>query len=670
MGNTKNSPTEEERKDTTKQRISREEMLKILNGISGKQDTFKGFLDELAQRANSFDDFVEKISIWFELEREKEFFESAMKQARQIEGKITWDTLKDLISGCTPTIQVYFQRRVRSAFSQTKFKRTPLEVIRDMIEYTEFDFGKNLEKNILPGIDNSVKNTPKKPPAKRTPPEIKQPKKIDVSTATTFKSFDEVLEKIAGESSDFNDFLDRVSNWIGIDTELFRRVIDARVALTEKKVNEKSQDIASYTEEERRSLQNVCKRKSKEAGITMGLYKDVVQGCIKKRELFKEVKMQEMREKYLKITGEAKTGKSLSDKEENEIIERLEKISQRAKAPKAGKTEILRIAQDGIQEVSDLQGKGITLSLQLAEELRKVLISKEFNKVNAYIKTFSDVIPIHIYNAQRAVIILWAAAIENEYQQTQDIGRLRELDSMISKEMAQKKPLVLGALKEKIREKIRKIEQRERFKNLSPTIEEVAKMLVTDTEINIQDQMGKIQAEAKSQAEAGKNKRISSLSITQDQAQRVITQNLAVRIGEDSDTFKIKIPPTEVIDRFKKLGIHPILALDAVISNLINREEFMKAENLCITLDRKKEFGAEQIASKRKKVLSAKVASIFLAGMNGERTAKEDQTDYELIYSLVQRKEIDLKDVKLGTKSDGTMITLADIWSDELAVTR
>ena len=53
-----------------------------------------------------------------------------------------------------------------------------------------------------------------------------------------------------------------------------------------------------------------------------------------------------------------------------------------------------------------------------------------------------------------------------------------------------------------------------------------------------------------------------------------------------------------------------------------------------------------------------------------ERTAKEDQTDYELIYSLVQRNEIDLKDVKLGTKSDGTMITLADIWSDELAVTR
>ena len=68
--------------------------------------------------------------------------------------------------------------------------------------------------------------------------------------------------------------------------------------------------------------------------------------------------------------------------------------------------------------------------------------------------------------------------------------------------------------------------------------------------------------------------------------------------------------------------------------------------------------------------MSAKVASIFLTGMNGERTAKEDQTDYELIYSLVQRKEIDLKDAKLGTKPDGTMITLADIWSDELAVTR
>ena len=134
--------------------------------------------------------------------------------------------------------------------------------------------------------------------------------------------------------------------------------------------------------------------------------------------------------------------------------------------------------------------------------------------------------------------------------------------------------------------------------------------------------------------------------------------------------FQIKISPTEVLARLKQLGIHPILALDAVISNLINREEFLKAENLCMALDRKKEFGAEQIALKRKKVLSAKVASIFLTGMNGERTAKEDQTDYELIYSLVQRKEIDLKDAKLGTKPDGTMITLADIWSDELAVTR
>lgn len=187
------APTEEKVKDTKKQTISRQEMLRILNGILEKQDTFKDFLDELAQRANSFNDFVEKISIWLELGREKEFFESAMKQARQIEGKITWDTLKDLIPGCTPTIQVYFQRRVRNAFSQTKFKRTPLEVIRDMIEYTEFDFSKNLEQNILPGIVNLVNDTTKKTLVKRTPIERKQPKKIDVSTATTSKSFDEVL---------------------------------------------------------------------------------------------------------------------------------------------------------------------------------------------------------------------------------------------------------------------------------------------------------------------------------------------------------------------------------------------------------------------------------------------------------------------------------------------
>lgn len=664
------APTEEKVKDTKKQTISRQEMLRILNGILEKQDTFKDFLDELAQRANSFNDFVEKISIWLELGREKEFFESAMKQARQIEGKITWDTLKDLIPGCTPTIQVYFQRRVRNAFSQTKFKRTPLEVIRDMIEYTEFDFGKNLEQNILPGIVNLVNDTTKKPLAKRTPIERKQPKKIDVSTATTSKSFDEVLEKIAGESSDFNDFLDRVSNWIGIDTELLQRVIDAKVALTEKKSSEKSQNIASYTEEEGRNLQNVCKHKSKQTGITMGFYKDVVQGCIKKREFFKEVKMQEMRKKYLKITRKANASRSLSDKEEQEIRKRLANLLERAKATKVGKNEILRIAQDGIQEVTYLKEKKVTLSLQLAEELRNVLISKEFNSVNAYIKTFDDLIPIHIYNAQRTVIILWAAAIENEYQQTQDIGKLRKLNSMISDKMAKKQPLVLGSLKERIKGKIRKIEQRERFKNLPPTIEEVAKRLVTDAEINIEDEMKKIEEEANTQALAGKEKRISSLSITPEQAKRVITQNLAARIGEDSDAFQIKISPTEVIARLKQLGIHPILALDAVISNLINREEFLKAENLCMALDRKKEFGAEQIALKRKKVLSAKVASIFLTGMNGERTAKEDQTDYELIYSLVQRKEIDLKDAKLGTKPDGTMITLADIWSDELAVTR
>ena len=676
MEKTSNYPTEENVNDVKKQRISREEMVGILNESLGKQDTFKAFLDELAQKTRDFDDFVGKISIWLELGREKEFFERAMKQAIQIEGPIDrWKKLIPEISKQKSTEMIYLQTRVRIAFEKTGFKLGVLELINLMVDYKMFDFYKNSSSNILPDIDDSGNGVPS----------LKFPTKKKVSgnykpTILPTENFKEVLERIRTQSSDFNDFLARVSDWLGIDTELFIRVIEGGVSLNEKTTVENLQSRAIFSKKERTILEKACEQKSEETGMQIGFFRDVVRGCIKKRELFKEIKMKEIRERYLKMTGESNSGRLLTKEEEQHLRKKINSLFQKIKVPEIKRDALIRFAGDVSEEITSLKQEHISLSLQMAEYLQKVFVSREFCIALTALKRICEVSAIELSTAQQEVITLWARTIEREFGKAQDLETLRKLRDMISDDMARKQPLQLGVLKNHIREKIRRIELKEKLKKLSPEMEALAGRIVRDENFDAQKENQAIDQETDKQTvKKDKNQQVDSaknndlkdsLKPTNQQVRKLIVQKISSKIGDESTNYMITLQPVKVIRRLEEIGTHPMMAVDAIISNLIGVNNFARCKTLLLMIENEKKFGESMIISWRKKVSNAEVANVFLSGMNGDRTAQDEQTDYEFIENMIRENRIDPKAVKLGNRLDGTTITLADIWSDEPAVIR
>lgn len=65
-----------------KHEISYVEVITLLKQLAREQETLNDFLNELARRTRSFDDFIEKIGIWIELKpgREKQYFDSIIKK--------------------------------------------------------------------------------------------------------------------------------------------------------------------------------------------------------------------------------------------------------------------------------------------------------------------------------------------------------------------------------------------------------------------------------------------------------------------------------------------------------------------------------------------------------------------------------------------------------------
>ena len=360
------------------------------------------------------------------------------------------------------------------------------------------------------------------------------------------------------------------------------------------------------------------------------------------------------KENNLEMSQEEKIKVDREISEIEHLVDGIEKLNYKNKRDKIKK--ILNITRKLYK---------YKLSIEQIERLDLLLNSDSINEIKL---SSTDILSQSLYSVRKRNNKKYILAIDIAQSQTEDIQELQELKKKIKPEMI-KENYLYNSLKSKINNKILKIRQKDMLDGIKGDIPESIKDIaiqIAKNNLDIDEANKIIDAEVQ---EKEKQKAKTKFTLSAEQEKQILLSKIQTLIGED-DEFKYNIVDSKsaVLNISQLCGISEVQALEIVSHNLINRDRFDEAKQLCNNMLRtckaEDSIGLYRIIGKIK---CAEIGNLVLRLIRKEGNIEDDiESCMKLIENELKLRNIKLESVSLGKSRNGTRkITLADIWYDK-----
>ena len=289
------------------------------------------------------------------------------------------------------------------------------------------------------------------------------------------------------------------------------------------------------------------------------------------------------------------------------------------------------------------------LSIEQSEKLYNLMQSEELknmNKGKAYRKAI---------NSNRNISInKLIESIDIAQYQTENVEELKRLEKRLTPTLAQEKPLIVGAIRTKISNKILKIQQQNAIEKIRNNIP----IEIASDKLNIQTANAIIDEEAKKRIE---NKSKNKFTLTQEQERKQILIQIKTVLAEKSKQYNIENPEKAIAQIQELCGGDTGQSLRTVIKNLIGSKKYNKAKEICdkFSDNDKESQNLIYIKRLRNEIRNAEISDIVMRVINTNGTIEEERACIELIE----------KGLKIGNVKPRAVysrsITLEDVWTDE-----
>lgn len=379
-------------------------------------------------------------------------------------------------------------------------------------------------------------------------------------------------------------------------------------------------------------------------------------------------RMEKMREKYRKLTSQSngdKKQEKVQSEQEAEFIETIaikleNKIEEFRKFTKEEKRRNVKEIFTLLNNLEDY-----TLTIEQAEKIMSLMDSTELKGLSF---SMGDAIDIHIEHRRQKIGRKLAKAIDLIQTQTEDIEELKSLNKKLPYEMGVKDKMVIGAVKERISNKILNLNQKQAISRIRNNVSESLQNVITDLAqgtLDIESTNAIIEEEAKKRVE-GKPKTLFSL--TEEQEKRQILIQIRTVLAEQADKYHIENPMITIAQLQALCGGEIEQAIKTVVNNITISKDFETARQICdIYISQNKESNLYRpLQILKREVRSAEISGFVLNGLKNQQTPEEDSAYISLIEREMRLGNIRMEAISLGQSHDGKKnITLADVWSDE-----
>ncbi len=251
-----------------------------------------------------------------------------------------------------------------------------------------------------------------------------------------------------------------------------------------------------------------------------------------------------------------------------------------------------------------------------------------------------------------------------EYPLTlEQYNQLAKLTNKLMNLNLQKNYILLSTLRSKINKKIDEIQRQRAIQRIRDDIPESIENIITQLSegtIKIEEAKKVINKEAEKRI---KNKPRNKFSLSEEQEKRQILMQIKIVMRDKAKKYKIKNPELTINKMSELFGVDLETSVMAVIDNLIERQEFEKADEIFKNFIKTHEKNS-QMSSIERKIKNAKFSNLVLKALKSQNTKEEDIAYFNIIKREVEREKI--KFVSLGKSKDGLRdITLEDIWDTE-----
>lgn len=303
------------------------------------------------------------------------------------------------------------------------------------------------------------------------------------------------------------------------------------------------------------------------------------------------------------------------------------------------------------------------LSIEQSEKLYNLMESEKLKNMNLG-KSYGKAINLN----RKISINKLIESIDMAQYQTDNIEELKRLEKRLTPILVQEKPLIVGAIKNKISNKIFKIQQQnaiEKIRNNIPIeIEQIIRDIASD-ELNVQTANAIIDEEARKRIE---NKSKNKFTLTQEQERKQILIQIKTVLAEKSEQYNIENPEKAITQIQELCGENAGQSLRTVIKNLIGSKKYNKAKEICdkFSDNDKESQNLIYIKRLRNEIRNAEISDIVMRVINTNGTIEEERACIELIEKGLKIGNVKPRAVYLGKNQDGSRsITLEDIWTDE-----
>lgn len=391
---------------------------------------------------------------------------------------------------------------------------------------------------------------------------------------------------------------------------------------------------------------------------------------IDKKNKEAHLKMQRMRERYKKLflgsnIVEVKLPKEQSKQEIDTInskITKIEKIIIKMKTI-SKKEQRRKEAKNILAELKTIED--CQLTIEQSEKLYSLMQEEELKNLSLKI---GDKIDLYIDQGKRKIMKKLIEAVDIAQLQIQDLENLNKLAKKITTEMAQSNPISASAVKNRIGNKISKINQQkaiDRIRNNVPADIEIIITEIANGTLDIKKANEIIDKEAKKRVEGKPQNRFT---LTEEQEKRQILIQIKTCLMEKPEQYHIKNPEITITQIQKLCGGESEQAIRTVVHNLIGVKKFDQAKKVCDSFYNK--YKDEQISKYikvlRNEIRNAEISDSVLKGINMNGTEYEERAYLELIEKGLKIGNVKLSAISLGKSQDGLRnIYLSDIWEDE-----
>lgn len=405
-----------------------------------------------------------------------------------------------------------------------------------------------------------------------------------------------------------------------------------------------------------------------ESMIKNDLVKHSAKEIIESKNKQAHLKFEQMREKYEELffeDGKVETKKTQKitnrdDKLINLIISQIEEIENEMKQlPKNDR----RNANLILTQLKKIEGYQLTINQ--AEKLNFLIQSEVLEGLNL---NPTDKINYYLKINKKTIVRKLIEAIDISQAETQDIEELKKLEKKITAKIQQSNPVITGAMRTKIKNKILRINQQKAIDKIRNDVPENIELIIKDLAkgtLDVQAANEILEDEAKKRVECKPKTRFT---LTEEQEKRQSLIQIKKILMENPEQYHIEKPEVTImqIEELCNGGLEQ--AIRTVVKNLTGIKDFERAKEVCDKFSSRNDENqiAKYIMKLKKEIKNDEIGEMVLKGINMNGTYEEERAYLELIEKGLKLGRVKLEAVSLGKSQDGLKnITLADIWIDE-----